>query len=243
MPSISKVFPFSLRSKPKKHIVILTGAGISAESGLPTFRGLDGLWNGYKISEVASPEAFSKNPQLVLDFYNQRRAQCKTALPNPAHYALATLEERYEVSLFTQNIDPLHEKAGSQSVTHLHGRIDFARSVENLEEIVPIEGDIHLGDTGLDGAQLRPYVVWFGEEIHALSYAERCFSTADIVIVIGTSLSVFPANTLIENTSLESPLYIIDPNPGEYFPERAIHIREKASEGVPKLVEELMRIK
>lgn len=237
----SKVFSFFLRSRQKKHIVILTGAGISAESGLPTFRGLNGLWNGNNISEVASPEAFSRTPQLVLDFYNERRAQCKAAIPNPAHHALAKLEDRYEVSLFTQNIDTLHEKAGSQSVTHLHGRIDFARSVENLEEIVPIEGDIYVGDIGPDGAQLRPYVVWFEEEIHALPYAERIFSSAEIVIVIGTSLSVFPANSLIENIPMESPLYIIDPNPGEHFPTRAIHIRKKASEGVPMLVEELMR--
>lgn len=194
----------------KKHIVILTGAGISAESGLKTFRDSDGLWMGYNIEDVATPRGFRKDPQLVLDFYNQRRKDVAAAQPNAAHTGLAELEKEFTVTIVTQNIDDLHERAGSANVLHLHGEIFKMRSVDNESMIYPISTDINVGDTAADGAQLRPHIVWFEEAVPMISVAARIMITANIFILVGTSLQVYPAAGLIDLVPLGVPKYIID---------------------------------
>jgi NAD-dependent deacetylase len=194
----------------KKHIVVLTGAGISAESGLKTFRDSDGLWMGYNIEDVATPRAFKRNPQLVLDFYNQRRKDVAAASPNAAHKGLAELEKDFNVTIVTQNIDNLHERAGSGRVIHLHGEIFKMRSETDESLVYDIRGDINLGDTAGDGAQLRPHIVWFEEAVPMISIAAGIMAQADIFILVGTSLQVYPAAGLINYVPPGVPKYIID---------------------------------
>jgi NAD-dependent deacetylase len=194
----------------KKKIVILTGAGISAESGLRTFRDSDGLWEGYNIEDVATPRAWRKNPQLVLEFYNYRRKNVLDAVPNAAHFGLAELEKDFNVTIITQNIDDLHERAGSTNVMHLHGEIFKMRSEQDEELIYPIREDIKLGDTAEDGSQLRPYIVWFEEPVPKIQEAIPIVQQADIFIVVGTSLVVYPAAGLVHYASPIIPKYIVD---------------------------------
>ena len=221
-------------SKPK--LIVLTGAGISAESGLRTFRDSDGLWEGYDIYEVASPMGWQKNPALVQDFYNMRRKDVMNAQPNAAHIGLAKLEEHYDVHIITQNIDDLHERAGSTRVLHLHGEIIKMRSELNETELFPITGDIKMGDLAADGSQFRPHVVWFGEAVTMIEPAVLEIVQADIFVLIGTSLNVYPAAGLVDYLRPGIPKYIIDkkipPVKGADY-----HLIEKpATEGVEELL-------
>jgi len=194
----------------KLKIVVLSGAGISAESGLKTFRDSDGLWEGYDVLEVATPRAWKKNPALVLDFYNQRRKNVLDAQPNAAHHGLAKLQDDFEVTIITQNIDDLHERAGSKKVLHLHGEIFKMRSEMDHSLVYDIRGDINLGDKATDGAQLRPNIVWFEEEVPMIGRAIPVVLSADIFVVVGTSLVVYPAAGLVNYAPMEIPKYVID---------------------------------
>lgn len=196
--------------KNKKHIVVLSGAGISAESGLKTFRDSDGLWNGYDVYEVASPQGWNKNPQLVLDFYNARRKDVAAAMPNAAHTGLAELEKDFDVTIITQNIDDLHERAGSTKVLHLHGEIFKMRSVDDEDTVYEIRGDINLGDQTTDGGQLRPHIVWFGEAVPMMEKAAALLHACDYFVVVGTSLQVYPAASLLYFAPPYLPKFIID---------------------------------
>jgi NAD-dependent deacetylase len=220
----------------KKKIVVLTGAGISAESGLKTFRDSDGLWEGYKIEDVATPRGWKKNPQLVLDFYNQRRQNVLDAQPNAAHFGLAELEKDFDVHIITQNIDDLHERAGSTNVLHLHGEIVKMRSEKNDQLIYDIRSDIQLNDRAEDGAQLRPHIVWFEEPVPKIEEAIPVVYSADIFIVVGTSLVVYPAAGLLNYVELNTPKYIIDKKIPYTSPMRNLTLIEKpATEGVKEL--------
>jgi NAD-dependent deacetylase len=224
----------------KKKIVVLTGAGISAESGIRTFRDSDGLWEGYDVYEVASPRGWAKNPQLVLEFYNMRRKDAAKAQPNAAHVGLAELEKDFDVQIITQNIDDLHERAGSTNVLHLHGEIFKMRSVKNLTTTFEIKGDIQLGDTAPDGGQLRPHIVWFEEPVPMIETATDMASMADIFVVIGTSLVVYPAAGLVNYPPQKAPRFIIDkqiPYTGSLHNFTAIE--SPASEGVKLLKNKL----
>ncbi|MFL2573447.1 MAG: SIR2 family NAD-dependent protein deacylase [Flavobacteriales bacterium] len=222
-----------------KKIVVFTGAGISAESGLGTFRDSGGLWDNYKIEDVATPDAFKKNPELVLEFYNIRRRQLLNASPNNAHYALNKLQQNFNLQIITQNIDDLHERSGSNNVLHLHGKLRQSKSTL-YNKLYEIEGsELILGDLCPNGAQLRPNIVWFGEAVPPMmDVAIEIVKTADIFIIIGTSLNVYPAASLIHYTSNSCEKYIIDPNADDY---QGINvIRKKASESVPILVDQLI---
>jgi len=221
-----------------KNIVVFTGAGISAESGLGTFRDSGGLWDNYKIEDVATPDAFKKNPELVLEFYNIRRRQLISSSPNSAHYALNKLQQNFNLQIITQNIDDLHERSGSNNVLHLHGKLRQSKSTLD-NKLYEIEGsELILGDLCPNGAQLRPNVVWFGEAVPMMDVAIEIVKTADIFIIIGTSLNVYPAASLIHYTSNSCEKYIIDPNADDY---QGINvIRKKASESVPILVDQLI---
>lgn len=220
----------------KKHIVVLTGAGISAESGLKTFRDSDGLWMGYNVEDVATPRAFRRNPQLVLDFYNQRRRDVAAAQPNAAHYALAELEKDFRISIITQNIDDLHERAGSSSVIHLHGEIFCMRSVADELTIYPIAGDINVGDLAPDGAQLRPHIVWFEEPVPMIGQAIPLVERCDYFVVIGTSLQVYPAASLVQFAPSGIPRIIIDKKiPVLSGSGNIIRIEQSATTGVEEL--------
>ncbi|WP_158729869.1 MULTISPECIES: NAD-dependent deacylase [unclassified Flavobacterium] len=197
----------------KKKLVVLTGAGISAESGIKTFRDSDGLWEGHNVQDVATPEGWHKNPALVLDFYNQRRRQLKEVTPNAAHYILAELESEFNVHIITQNVDDLHERAGSTQVLHLHGELLKVRSTRNPDYILNWTEDLNFGDFDENQNQLRPHIVWFGEEVPALEEAVSITETADYFAVIGTSLQVYPAAGLIDFTKVTTPLFYIDPKP------------------------------
>ncbi|MCS6933921.1 MAG: NAD-dependent deacylase [Chitinophagales bacterium] len=225
----------------KKKIAVLTGAGISAESGIKTFRDSGGLWEEHRIEDVASPEGWRRNPQLVLDFYNQRRRQLLQVAPNRAHYALAELESKYSVTIITQNVDDLHERAGSTQVIHLHGELLKARSVLNEHCIVPCHSDIKLGDKAPDGAQLRPHIVWFGEAVPEIENAIPKVREADIFIIIGTSLVVYPAAGLVNYARYEARKWLIDPNdtPMPLVPNLRF-IQQKATVGVDMLVKQLL---
>lgn len=226
----------------KEKIVVLTGAGISAESGLKTFRDAGGLWEGHDVMEVASPQGFKRNPELVLRFYNERRKQAKEVEPNAGHYALAELEKQYEVHIITQNVDDLHEKAGSSSVLHIHGMLRQARSAQDPEMVIEMEGDITLGDLAEDGSQLRPNVVWFGEEVPLIMEAAELASEADVFIIIGTSLVVYPAAGLMDFVPRSSPVYVVDPKRPPVHSEHNIFFIEKpGSVGVPELAKQLMK--
>lgn len=191
-------------------LIVLTGAGISAESGLKTFRDSDGLWEGYNVYQVATPQGFAKNPQLVLDFYNMRRKDVAAVEPNAAHFGLVALEKDFEVTIITQNIDDLHERAGSKKVLHLHGEIFKMRSIYNTEKTFEIRGDINVGDMAEDGGQLRPFIVWFEEPVPMLETAIEIVEQADVFVVIGTSLQVYPAASLINYASTDCKKFIID---------------------------------
>lgn len=221
----------------KKKLVVLTGAGISAESGLKTFRDSDGLWEGYDVTEVATPRAWRKNPQLVLEFYNMRRSNVREAQPNAAHYGLAALESDYDVHIVTQNIDDLHERAGSSKVLHLHGEIFKMRSEQDDSLIYDIRGDIKLGDTAEDGAQLRPHIVWFEEPVPLIGEAARIVEQADFFAVIGTSLVVYPAAGLVNYAPWHIPKYIIDKKiPYTSAVSNLTVIEKPATEGVQQLI-------
>lgn len=196
-----------------KKLVVLSGAGISAESGIKTFRDAGGLWEGHDVMEVASPEGWRKNPALVLDFYNQRRRQLFEVQPNRGHEIIAGLEEHFDVSVITQNVDDLHERAGSTNVLHLHGELLKARSIRNEFDIVEWKTDINEGDLHTDGHQLRPHIVWFGEAVPAIADATDIVEQADFLIVIGTSLQVYPAAGLIDYAASNIPIFYVDPKP------------------------------
>jgi len=220
----------------KKKLVVLTGAGISAESGLKTFRDGDGLWENHRIEDVATPRAWKRNPQLVLDFYNMRRKNVLDAQPNAAHLVLAELEEYYDVHIVTQNIDDLHERAGSTRVMHLHGEIFKMRSEHNEHLIYPISGDINLGDTAEDGAQLRPHIVWFEEPVPMINEAVPVMQSADLFLLVGTSLVVYPAAGLMDFVRPEVRKYVIDkniPSVGHY--KNIVSIQKPATEGIQEL--------
>ena len=221
-----------------KNLVVLTGAGISQESGIKTFRDADGLWNNYRIEEVASPEAWDRDPQLVLDFYNLRRKQLYEVEPNSAHFALAELEARCKVQIITQNVDDLHERAGSTNVLHLHGELKKVRSTVDPDLIYNLDGwELKLGDLCEKGSQLRPHIVWFGESVPNIMMATSIVRHADIFLVIGTSLKVYPAAGLMQYVPSRVPKYLIDP---EAEPQYYIHnltiIKEKATTGVRSFI-------
>jgi NAD-dependent deacetylase len=227
----------------KKKIVVLTGAGISAESGLKTFRDSDGLWEGYEVTEVATPRAWRKDPKLVLEFYNMRRKNVLDAKPNAAHYGLAELEKDFDVQIITQNIDNLHERAGSTKVLHLHGEIFKMRSEADDSLVYDIRGDINLGDAAGDGAQLRPHIVWFEEPVPMIEAAATITKTADIFVVVGTSLVVYPAAGLVNFAPLECPKFIVDkkvPYTSSLYNLTAIE--KPATEGVIELSERLKKL-
>lgn len=225
-----------------KELVVLSGAGISAESGLKTFRENDGLWNNYRVEEVATPEAWNRDMDLVLEFYNQRRKQLQEVKPNAAHYALSRLGDKYRVSVITQNVDDLHERAGSTNIIHLHGELKKARSTADPHLIYNLEGwELKRGDLCELGSQLRPHIVWFGEPVPLIMDAAEVCRTADVFLVIGTSLRVYPAAGLIHYVPAESKKYIVDPNAELVSMVENLHvIRKKAGEGVPELVERLL---
>jgi NAD-dependent deacetylase len=225
-----------------KKIIVLSGAGISAESGIKTFRDADGLWEGHDIMEVASPEGFAKNPVLVLDFYNKRRAQLLEVEPNEAHKIIAQLQNEFEVHVITQNVDDLHERAGSKNVIHLHGEFLKVRSIYNEQIILDWKTDLFLGDVDKQGNQLRPHIVWFGEEVPAMEKALEIVEQADILIVIGTSLQVYPAASLINYVAQNVPVYYIDPKPATIYdlPNPLEVMPFAATEGMKTLREKLL---
>jgi len=222
------------------HLVVLTGAGVSAESGIRTFRDTNGLWEEHRVEDVATPEAFARNPALVLDFYNQRRAQAREVAPNAAHLALAGFEEApgWTVSIITQNVDDLHERAGSSRVLHLHGMLRQMRSVNDESTVYDCDGDIALGDRAPDGGQLRPHIVWFGEMVPAIEEAAEIVATADALLVVGTSLQVYPAAGLLHYAPDDCPVYVIDPHQPEVSGRRGVrYVVEPAGIGVPQVLE------
>ena len=225
-----------------KKVVILSGAGISAESGISTFRDSDGLWEQYRVEDVATYDAYLRNPELVLNFYNERRRQLFQVKPNEGHRQLVRLEEKYDVHIITQNIDNLHEQAGSTQVLHLHGELTKARSDRNDDLIIDIgDRDIHLGDKAPDGAQLRPHIVWFGEAVPNIEPAAELCEKADYFIVVGTSMNVYPAAGLIHYVPRSTPCYLVDPKAVPIS--RPITIfQEKAGTGVKKVVDELLNL-
>ena len=226
----------------KKKVVVLTGAGISAESGISTFRDSDGLWEQYRVEDVATYDAYLRNPELVLNFYNERRRQLFAVKPNDGHRQLVRLEEKYDVHIITQNIDNLHEQAGSTNVLHLQGLLTQARSDRDDNLIIDIgDRDIHLGDKAPDGAQLRPHIVWFGEAVPNIEPAAELCEKADYFVVVGTSMNVYPAAGLIHYVPRTSPCYLVDPKAVPIS--RPITIfQEKAGSGVKKVVDELLAL-
>ena len=223
-----------------KKCVVLTGAGISAESGLQTFRDSGGLWEGYRVEDVCTPEAFARSPQTVIDFYNARRRAAAAAEPNAAHFALADLERAYDVQIITQNVDDLHERAGSGKVLHLHGELNKLRSTVDENEILPWQGDQTLAERDSRGRPLRPHIVWFGEAVPLMEEAVRLVEAADTVIVVGTSLKVYPAASLLHYARFGVPVYLIDPKPNADVSGVEI-LAQTAVRGVPALVAELLR--
>lgn len=225
-----------------KKIVVLTGAGISAESGIKTFRDDDGLWKTHRFEDLASPEAWRNNPELVHEFYNARRKQLLEVSPNAAHYALVKLEAKYNVEIVTQNVDDLHERAGSKNILHLHGEIRKARSTANPDLIYDIEGwELTIGDKCDLGSRLRPHVVWFGEAVDNLYPAMEIVASADMLMIIGSSLVVYPAAGLMQYAGANIPRYLIDPGEPRYHSTKNLTvIKEKAAKAVPELVEKLL---
>lgn len=225
----------------RKKVIVLTGAGISAESGISTFRDSDGLWEQHRVEDVATPEGYAQDPQLVLDFYNARRRQLAEVEPNEGHRQLVRLEERYDVTIITQNVDNLHERAGSSHVLHLHGELTKARGERDTNQIVEIGyGDIHLGDKAPDGTQLRPHIVWFGEAVPNIEPAAALCGQADYFIVVGTSMVVYPAAGLIHYVPRSTPCFLVDPK-GVQVSRQITLFREKAGTGVKKVVDQLLQ--
>lgn len=220
-------------------IAVLTGAGISAESGLKTFRDSNGLWEGHDVMTVASPQGYANNPELVLDFYNQRRRQLLEVEPNKAHKALVTLEKEHDVVIITQNVDDLHERAGSSHVIHLHGELLKVRSTFDENLILDWKDDLTLGDFCEYNHQLRPHIVWFGEAVPMLDVAIEQVEASDIIIIIGTSMQVYPAASLIQYATYDTQIYFIDPNPSITSGKQIKVYAEKATTGVPKVVTEI----
>ncbi len=227
-----------------KKLVVLSGAGISAESGIKTFRDNGGLWEEHRVEDVATPEAWLRDPELVLKFYNERRRQALDVKPNRAHYILAELEEYFDVTIITQNIDPLHELAGSSKVVHLHGEIFKSRSTRNPNLVYDIEGwELKTGDLCAEGSQLRPHIVWFGEQVPMMTVATQISEEADIFVVIGTSLAVYPAAGLLYYVKRGTPIYLIDPiQPDIALNDNMTFIKEKATVGAALLFEELVKV-
>lgn len=223
----------------KKKCVVLTGAGISADSGLLTFRDAGGLWEGHKVTDVCTPEALERNPKLVIDFYNQRRLQANAAEPNAAHKALAELEKYYDVHIITQNVDGLHEKAGSSKVLHLHGELNKLRSVADENEIIGFTGEQTDDVRDSKGGPMRPHIVFFGEEVPLFPQAAEKMRDADVVIIVGTSMQVYPAASLIHYAPPDADCYLVDPNPQGVGASVEV-IAERAASGVPKLAEYLI---
>ena len=226
-----------------KRIVVLTGAGVSAESGIQTFRDGDGLWNKYRFEELASPQAWARDPELVQEFYNWRRKIVWEAKPNPAHLALAKLEKKYDVQIITQNVDDLHERGGSSNILHLHGEIKKARSTVDPDLVCELDHwELKMGDKCEKGSQLRPHIVWFGEMVPMIQPATEIAATADIFIVVGTSMVVYPAASLIIYAKPDIPKYYVDPKAFEVSGISNLKIiKKKAGVGVPELVNELIK--
>ena len=224
-------------------ISVLTGAGISAESGLKTFRDSNGLWEGHDVMEVASPQGFDKNPALVLDFYNQRRRQLLEVSPNKAHDALAQLESTHEVVVITQNVDDLHERAGSSRVVHLHGELLKARNVVSETSVQEWKNDILVGDVCENGHQLRPHIVWFGEAVPMMDVAINLVESSDIIMIIGTSMQVYPAASLLQYAKPHALIYFIDPNPAINPSERIRIYAVNATTGLPKAISEINQLR
>lgn len=223
----------------KKRLVVLTGAGMSVESGIATFRGSGGLWNNERVEDVATPEGFLRNPQKVLDFYNKRRKELLEVEPNEGHRILAELEEKFDVRIITQNVDNLHERAGSTHVRHLHGELMKVRSTGGMEEVFELTEDnieIHMGDKCPKGHQLRPHIVWFGEPVPEIENAVKEVEKADIFLIIGTSMQVYPAAGLINYAPHDIPIYLIDPNQVLLHTDRVQVIQKGASEGMREFV-------
>lgn len=218
-------------------IAVLTGAGVSAESGIKTFRDSDGLWEGHDVMEVASPEGFERNPAVVLDFYNQRRRQLLTVKPNAAHIALAELEKIHDVTIITQNVDDLHERAGSTNVIHLHGELLKVRSTFDEDLVLDWKEDLNLGHYCEHNHQLRPHIVWFGEMVPMIEVAAEVVEKADAVIIVGTSMQVYPAAGLVQYAKSNAHIYFVDPKPSISESRRITIFAENASIGIPKVVE------
>ena len=225
----------------KKKLVVLSGAGISAESGISTFRDSNGLWENHRIEDVASPEGFARNQQLVLDFYNLRRRQLKEVKPNLAHEILAELEQYFDVHIITQNVDDLHERAGSNKVIHLHGELKKVRSVNDEIQIFDWEEDCNLGDCDELGNQLRPHIVWFGEMVPEMDHATEIASKADIFIVIGTSMQVYPAAGLIHYVTKNCEIFVVDPHLENLFTKGENFLKTSATEGMKILKKRLLK--
>ena len=230
----------------KQKIAVLTGAGVSAESGISTFRDANGLWDNYNVEDVATLEGWNRNPALVLDFYNQRRRELATVRPNAAHLAIASLEDKYDVTVITQNIDNLHERAGSTRIIHLRGELTkvrpenryYERNGFSEESVFDIGyGDINLGDTSAEGVQLRPHIVWFGEAVPKIEQAIDVVEAADILLIVGTSLQVYPAAGLYAYAKASTPIYIIDPKDVPVRDGRITHIKDVATRGMEKFIE------
>ncbi len=227
-----------------KHITVLTGAGISAESGISTFRDSNGLWENHEVMDVASPEGWRKDSDLVLNFYNQRRRQLKEVFPNKGHMALVELEKKYKVHVVTQNVDNLHEQAGSSHIVHLHGELNKVRSTLDPSLVYDWTEDLNKGDFCDKGSQLRPHIVWFGEEVPLLEEAAHLTAKAEVVIIIGTSMNVYPAASLVAYAKPEAKIFYIDPNPNISYELAGLKnleiIKEKGSVGVPRIVADLL---
>ena len=229
-----------------KKIVVLTGAGISAESGMATFRGGNGLWDNLPVEQVATPEGYRANPALVLDFYNKRRRELLDVEPNEAHKLLASLEENFEVTVITQNVDDLHERAGSTDIIHLHGELMKAcssREPQNLEYVRTLpspDSELHIGDKAADGSQLRPFIVWFGEDVPLMVDAIHALKDVDIFVIIGTSLNVYPAAGLLNYVPAGVPIYLIDPNDVNVTRRGVVVIKKRATEGMRVLIDEYL---
>lgn len=225
-----------------KNLVVLTGAGMSAESGLKTFRDADGLWEGHDVTSVATPEGFDRNPELVLEFYNQRRRQLLQVEPNSGHFALSKLENDFNVTIITQNVDDLHERAGSTKVIHLHGELLKVRSVYDEFDVKDWTKDLILGDLCSKGYQLRPHIVWFGEPVPMIPKAISVCETADILLIVGTSLQVYPAASLMHYTRPEIPMFYVDPKPVIQSNQQITVIAENATKGISRVISKLINI-
>ena len=225
---------------PFRKLVVLSGAGVSADSGLDTFRNSGGLWEQYRIEDVCTPEALERNPALVLDFYNRRRRQLRDVEPNPGHYAIARLDDCFDTCVVTQNVDDLHERAGSRRVLHLHGELLKCRSMKDPEYVRRIEGDLNIGDLCPRGGQMRPHIVFFGEPVPEFESAAGIVEQADMMIVVGTSLAVYPAASLVYYLRPGAPLYVVDPSPGEVKRAGVTYIRDRSAVAMPELVRQLI---